>query len=125
MILNFMVPEGAANLRLKSDGASIEPNTYHEENHDIAWDSLEILPGEVSVATLTYEIEGAAEVEDGGSFKMTLFPQTLVNPDRYSFEIEGPYGFAFDDGIDDPTTSYVAQGVLERPRLIDLRLVEN
>jgi len=124
MIVNFLMPEGSITRSLTIDEAETEPFSYKEGRHVVAWDVVEIPPGDTVTATLTSE--GTANVSRTGVFSMTLQPQTLVKPDRFRLRVIAPEGFLLEEAgrlVAQPASAFETSGVLDAPRTIKLQLV--
>lgn len=126
-LLNYLLPENADLAKIKVDGQTATPFTYHDDTHLVAWHQLTLPPGSSSVASVTYSVPGAASISsDDGSFSFTLFPQATVRPDAYSFELDPPPGWRLqtDDGKTlDADTPFTVAGDLEQPVTISLNLI--
>jgi hypothetical protein len=98
-----------------------------ENERPVVWDSVEIAAGGKRDIELVYTIPRAVQFSEqrGEFFQMTLFPQALARPDRFSFEVHAPQGYrleeaeAFDESSEDGA---LAQGELNEPRTFVVRL---
>ncbi len=124
MLLNFLLPEGAVPRSLRIDEREIEPFTYEESHHVVAWEVVEIPAGESLTATLVSE--GSANVSRSGIFALTLQPQTLVEPERFTLKIRAPSGFMLKEAdrlTAQPKAIVEISGILDEPEQVRLELV--
>lgn len=124
MILNFLIPEGSSPRSLRVGQKEIDPFTFQESRHLVAWDVVEIPAGESRTATLISE--GPANISRSGIFTLTLQPQTMVEPDGFNLKIVAPSGFMLvqaDRLTVQPASTFEASGVLDEPRAFSLQLV--
>ncbi|HYI46299.1 MAG TPA: hypothetical protein VE174_12650, partial [Actinomycetota bacterium] len=93
MTLSFLMPRDAEFEDLKVDGAASSPLRGHEVDYPVVWNIVDLPAGGTKEVTLTYRLPGALE---NGLFSMTLWPQALVRPDNFRFELRGPDGMHAD-----------------------------
>ena len=126
MILGTLMPPGAELSRFAIDGEPRDGYIYDEGAHPVAWQLVRLEPGESAVVEVNYVMPGAARLVDGGmELSFTLYPQTVVNTDRFNFKIVAPPGYAISS--DDPAVeiagdTLTARGLLDQPRTFDLTL---
>ncbi len=95
-----------------------------EAGYPVAWELLTVPPGETTTLKLEYSSRRLADIrEGGGSFDMTLVPQTTVFPDRYSFTLIPPIGYAVVDEEGNESKTFESRGLLDRDAEFHLRLV--
>jgi hypothetical protein len=121
MTLSFLLPRGARFAEFRVNDRRSFPLHGNELGYPVVWDILDIPSGDTSEVSVTYRLPHAV---DEGRFSMTLWPQALVRPDRFRFELRGPEGSALDviprrrlaDG------AYVLSGRLFGPKQIEARV---
>ncbi|MDQ3983054.1 MAG: DUF4012 domain-containing protein, partial [Actinomycetota bacterium] len=123
MFLDILLPQKAHYEDFRFNGKSRLAPLDHEAGHPVVWELLTIPAGETTVLEVLYSSKHMARVEPGGgSFDMTLVPQTTVFPDRYSFTLVPPVGYAVVDDDGKETTTFEARGTLEADVEFDLSL---
>jgi hypothetical protein len=131
MVLHFLLPEGSTVQRFEVDGVSLEPLLLQEAAHSVAAELVTVPSGQQARALISYRIPSAARIsDDGGEFAMTLFPQTVVNADRFSLSVTAPEGFSVEEPVTRPEIDVTSQkgslvfsGTLEEPATIQVELV--
>jgi hypothetical protein len=93
MFLNFLLPEEADVQDVRIDGKRAEYLFDQEAGYPVAWDLVEIPAGESATATVTYLVPAVDLDAESPTFDMTLVPQALVTPDRYSIRVDPPPGY--------------------------------
>ncbi len=123
MFLDILLPKKAHYEDFRFNGKSRLAPMDHEAGHPVVWELLTIPAGETTVLEVLYSSKQMAEVDPGGgSFDMTLVPQTTVFPDRYSFTLVPPVGYAVVDEAGNEVTTFEATGTLEGDIEFDLSL---
>jgi hypothetical protein len=84
MTLSFLMPREAESVRFQIGGRTTAPLRGNEVGYPVAWNIVDIPAGDTVDVTVTYRVPGA--VTDG-SFSMMLWPQALVRPDDFTFEL--------------------------------------
>jgi hypothetical protein len=96
MMLSFLLPEGASVTSLQVGGSERSPLFYSDAEHPVAWFVTDVPAGGAEIATLKYDVAGAAsfngEMED---YALSFVPQATVNPDEITVTLIPPAGFSF------------------------------
>ena len=122
MILGFLLPKSAEvhAFKVSRQPDPAFPFLYRDSGRPVTWDLIEIPAGGSRQVDVEYFF-GAEERfnESGGTFSMTLQPQTAVNPEEFELVLSPPQGYVLEDesGLD-PTldgSNLVYSGLLEQP----------
>ena len=121
MFLDVMLPKGARYENYRVDGKQrLAPRDF-EAGHPVVWELLTIDAGDTTVIEVLYSSKHMVELDrSGGTFDMTLVPQTTVFPDRYSFTLIPPVGYEVVAGGGEPAPVFEAAGILESDVELDL-----
>lgn len=93
MTLNLLMPPGSVVSSFQVEGADRDTFSYADDLSPVAWDILEIPPGESRTVVLQYSVPNViSSFEQGTVFDFALFPQPTVNPDAFSISIQPPPG---------------------------------
>lgn len=125
MFLNLVLPREATVYRFLQNGELSPYILDRDDGYPVAWDLVELDPGESSHVTIRYRVEAVLdETARGPRFAMKLLPQTLVRPDAYSVEVFPAPSMGFVDTATGEITDGVLrlEGLLEEELLIDLTL---
>ena len=125
MYINVLMPSGARIDTFSINGKQRRGLRLKEEDRPIVSEIILVKAGETGVAETTYEVPDAAEIVDGkGSFRMTLWPQATINPDRFTLSVLPPYGYEFADseGVGANGASFKETGMLDEPTSVSLQL---
>ena len=96
MMLSFLLPEGASVTSLQVGGSERAPLFYSDADHPVAWFVTDVPAGRSEVATLTYDVEGAASFNGRmDDYALSFVPQATVNPDAITVTVIPPDGFSF------------------------------
>lgn len=124
MFLDVLLPRGAHYEDYRFNGRSkLAPRDY-EAGHPVVWRLLTIPAGETTVVEVVYSSRNLVDMDaDGGTFHLTLVPQTTVFPDRYSFALVPPLGYEVVEEGDSPVATFETRGTLETDVELELSLV--
>lgn len=119
--VNFLVPVNAKVGGLTVDGKRGGSIQYIDSKHPIVWDVVTIPPGEESVVSLVYVVNGGASLSaDGAELSFTLLPQPMLNVDELTATVFAPGGYVLSGG-DESEKDLVVQGPFERPTTLTAR----
>lgn len=93
MTLSFLLPRGSESLRMEIDGTRAAPLRGNEAGYPVAWDIVDVPAGEIVDASITYRVPNAVTND---SYSVTLWPQALVRPDDFTFELRSSGGDILD-----------------------------
>lgn len=93
MTLSFLMPRGAAFGDFSIDGKKSPPLRGNEIGYPVVWNIVDIPSQETVEASVRYTLPDAMT---DGAFSMTLWPQALVRPDSFRFELHVPDGRSLD-----------------------------
>lgn len=94
MLLSFMLPPTAEQMRLGEDVPRPEPQLWLEDDLPVASTVLRVPAGEERTVTLSYFLPAAVDLQaERPTFELALLPQTVVTPDRYRLEIQPPASY--------------------------------
>lgn len=124
MLINVLLPLEGEVGSWRQEGKRLEPIVYEDESHPVAWNVLEMRPGEAVTVRLRYLIRDAYEVSDAGAvFNFSMFPQPLVVPERYRLTIEPPGGFTLGVPGEEQAGRYEESGELVVPADVTVEIV--
>ncbi|MFN2589013.1 MAG: DUF4012 domain-containing protein [Actinomycetota bacterium] len=100
MFLNLLLPREATVYRFLQNGEQAAYILDVDDGYPVAWDLVELDPGESANVTVRYRVPSVfEETPQGARYQLKLLPQALVRPDRYTVEVLPPEGMRFvDDG---------------------------
>lgn len=123
MYINFLMPDGAQLESFTTNDRKRRGFRLREEDHPIISEIMLIKAGESGTASVTYRVPEAAEIQGSdGTYEMTLWPQTTINPDRFELTVNPPYGYRFtrNEGVAPNQASFKSTGLLDEPRTVRL-----
>jgi hypothetical protein len=127
MLFNILGPTSAIFEKIEVDGKDVPLLQYQDGRFPVAWDVLEIPPGDTAQVRVDYRVQDAISVVDGvPRFQFRIIPQTLPNHDRYSITIEAPQGLALAESYPDTPgiRRFTRKGLLDQSRLFDFVIVD-
>jgi hypothetical protein len=93
MMMNVLMPPTSQVISLQIENENQTPGTYVDDQSPVAWDLVEIPPGEKRTVVMRYSIPDAiGYLGDERVFDFVMFPQATVNPDTYTLSIHPPPG---------------------------------
>jgi hypothetical protein len=128
MFLNLLLPREATVYRFLQNGAQAAYILDEDDGFPVAWDLVELDPGESSNVTIRYRVPSVFEqTPQGARYTLKLLPQALVRPDSYSVEVFPPPDKKFvDDGSGELSGGVLRMsGLLEEELLVDVRVVDD
>jgi hypothetical protein len=97
LTLHVLMPRDGEFIEFAVDGAKRSPLRGNEAGSPVVWDVVDIPAGETAVADVRYMVPNAATLTgEEEKFEMILWPQALVRPDSYTFELSIPAGWTMD-----------------------------
>jgi hypothetical protein len=99
-----------------------------DDGFPVAWDLVELDPGESSNVTIRYRVPSVFDqTPQGARYALKLLPQALVRPDAYSVEVHAPPDMEFvDDGSGTLRDGVLRmEGLLEEEVLVEARVVDS
>jgi len=131
MLLAFLLPREASAqkyVEARSDNSrrSSAPFVYKDDGFPVAWNVLNLRPGETGRFTIVYTVPDAINLSKDGEFELTLLPQSATVPDNYAVTISPPEGLRIQDaGLagSEPAKSLSFSGTLDRETVIHTRLL--
>jgi hypothetical protein len=127
MFLNLVLPREATVYRFFQNGEQSPYILDEDDGFPVAWDLVELDPGESSNVTIRYRVPSVfEETPQGARYQLKLLPQALVRPDSYSVEIFPPPDMEFvDDGSGELRDGVLRMdGLLEEEILVEARVVD-
>jgi hypothetical protein len=127
MFLNLLLPREATVYRFLQDGEQSAYILDEDDGFPVAWDLVELDPGETSNVTVRYRVPSVfEETPQGARYQLKLLPQALVRPDSYSVEVIPPPGKKLvDDGSGNVEDGVLRMsGLLEEVVVVDARVVD-
>lgn len=128
MFLNLLLPREATVYRFLQNGEQSPYILDEDAGFPVAWDLVELDPGESSNVTIRYRVPSVfEETPQGATYRMKLLPQALVRPDAYSVAVYPPPEMEFVDGGSGTVRDGVLRmdGLLEEEVLIEARVVDS
>jgi hypothetical protein len=97
--LSIYTPHELRALRVQ--GRDVDPELQQELGYQRYLTFVDVAPGRTM--TVTFELEGAVDLS-AGSYRLTVAPQAVANPDRVTIGVEaGARRFTFDDLVVEDT----------------------
>jgi hypothetical protein len=96
LTLHLLMPRAAEIIEFAVDGERRSPLEGNEAGNPVVWDVVDIPADETATVDIRYLIPSAVMVNKEADFEMTLWPQALVRPDSYNFELSLPDGWSMD-----------------------------
>jgi hypothetical protein len=128
MFLNLLLPREATVYRFLQDGNQAAYILDEDDGFPVAWDLVELDPGESTNVTITYRVPSVfEETPRGARYTLRLLPQALVRPDSYSVEVFPPPDKELvDDGSGELSDGVLRiSGLLEEELLVEVRVVDD
>ena len=128
MFLNLVMPREATVYRFLQNGEQSAYILDEDDGFPVAWDLVELDPGESSNVTIRYRVPSVfEETAQGARYQLKLLPQALVRPDSYTVEVFPPEGKKFVDAGTGTLRDGVLRmdGLLEEEVLIEARVVDS
>ncbi|MDQ3952272.1 MAG: DUF4012 domain-containing protein [Actinomycetota bacterium] len=127
MFVNLIMPREATVYRFLQNGEQSPYILDEDDGFPVAWDLVELDPGESSNVTIRYRVPSVfEETPQGARYQLKLLPQALVRPDGYTVEVFPPQDMEIvDDGsgaVEDGVLRL--EGVLEEELLVEVRVVD-
>ena len=126
MVLNFLLPQGAREARLTTEGRTTFPLRYSDSGRPVWWTILSLRPGESKTQVLSYRLPGAARISGNGrELRFVLFPQATVIPDRNRLTVLPPQGWEATSARGATVTrdgQVTLSGYFSTPEAVDVRL---
>lgn len=129
MFVNFVLPREATVYRFLQNGEQSPYILDEDDGFPVAWDLVELDPGESSNVTIRYRVPSVfQETPQGATYRMKLLPQALVRPDAYTVELFPPPNMELVDDGGGPGTIRDGvlrlEGLLEEEVLVEARVVD-
>lgn len=123
-LLNVLRPKGSVLDSFSVDGKKQVPGRIDDTGYPVTWYVLEVPPGGDKTVSLTYRTPLKIVDADTAELDLTLYPQTMINPDRYSVSVSIPSDFAIDSarGVNVDGARAAAEGTLEEARTVAVRV---
>lgn len=100
LVLSFLLPRSAEPVALGLDASTSNFFAGREYDRPVAWQVLDVAPGETRRVRLDYRWEEAWSHASGGpELELTLWPQASVRPDFASLEVVPPPGYRVAAGV--------------------------
>ncbi|HYO61018.1 MAG TPA: DUF4012 domain-containing protein [Actinomycetota bacterium] len=128
MFLNLLLPREATVYRFLKDGEQAAYILDEDDGFPVAWDLVELDPGESSNVTIRYRVPSVfEETARGPRYLMKLLPQALVRPDSYTVAVYPPPDMEFVDAGSGTLDSGVIrmEGFLEEEVVIEARVKDS
>jgi hypothetical protein len=128
MFLNLVLPREATVYRFLQNDEQSPYILDEDDGFPVAWDLVELDPGESSNVTIRYRVPSVfQETAQGARFQLRLIPQALVRPDSYSVEVFPPPDKEFVDAGSGTLRDGVLrmEGLLEEETLVEARVVDS
>lgn len=127
MFLNLLLPREATVYRFLQNDEQSAYILDEDDGFPVAWDLVELDPGETSNVTIRYRVPSVfEETPQGARYQLKLLPQALVRPDQYTVEVIPPPGKKLvDDGSGEVVDGVLRMsGVLDEVVVVDARVVD-
>ena len=127
MFLNLMLPREATVYRFLQNGDQSAYILDEDDGFPVAWDLVELDPGESSNVTIRYRVPSVFEqTPQGARYRLLLLPQALVRPDSYSVAIYPPPDKEFvDEGSGTLEDGVIRmEGLFEEELLVEAQVVD-
>ena len=127
MFVNLIMPREATVYRFLQNGEQSPYILDEDDGFPVAWDLVELDPGESSNVTVRYRVPSVfEETPQGARYQLKLLPQALVRPDRYTVEVFPPPDMEIvDDGSGTLDGGVMRlEGLLEEELLVEVQVVD-
>lgn len=125
MFLNLLLPREATVYRFLQNGKQSAYILDEDDGFPVAWDLVELDPGESSNVEIRYRVPSVfEETARGPRYLMKLLPQALVRPDSYTVAIYPPPDMEFvDEGSGTLDGGVIRmEGLLEEEVVVEARV---
>lgn len=128
MFLNLIMPREATVYRFLQNGEQSPYILHVDDGFPVAWDLVELDPGESSNVTIRYRVPSVfEETPRGARYQMKLLPQALVRPDSYAVTVVPPPDMRIVDHAAGELVDGVLRmsGLLEDEVLVEVRVADD
>ena len=128
MFLNLILPREATVYRFLQNGEQSPYILDVDDGFPVAWDLVELDPGESSNVTIRYRVPSVfQETPRGARYQLKLLPQALVRPDPYDVTVYPPEGMEIVDYASGELTDGALRmsGLLEEEVLVEVRVADD
>ncbi|MGI8773552.1 MAG: DUF4012 domain-containing protein [Actinomycetota bacterium] len=113
-LVSLLMPAGAQAASTSVNGEDVPLLTYQDEGHPVAWWLVDIPPRGRARLAFSYDLPDAVDLNGGGAFSLTLFPQTAVRPESYEIRV------VESSSVAGAATGVVSKGKLTTPAVIEI-----
>ena len=127
MFLNLLLPREATVYRFLQNGEQSPYILDVDDGFPVAWDLVELDPGESANVTVRYRVPSVfEETPRGARYRLKLLPQALARPDSYSVTVYPPLDMELvDDGSGSSTDGVLRmEGLLEEELVVEASVVD-
>jgi hypothetical protein len=127
MLFNVLAPPSSTFESFEVNGVDVPILTFMDNTSPVAWNVIEVGPGDTAEASVTYRVPDAIDVIDGiPRLRLNLVPQPRTTPDQYSVVVRAPSGLALAPGFADAPShsTYRSHGIFDHEVALDLVVVD-